>query len=334
MTVRIGIIGTGRICRNSYLPALAEIEDVELSYFNRTRSKAEDCAREFGGRVADSVADLTADDPDAVMILTLESQRYAAAMEALEQKPRRIFFEKPLVAEIDQLHVSEEDFFRGREVLARAAEVGAETAMIFNYRFFDQMIRMRRLIEDRGLGRPVHAAAAVHYACWSHCIDLLLGFTGPVQTMTALNGNTERNWGDRLAADTLAAFTCEGGASGTIMGTNGMSFTHPLFELQLGLENGRMHFRDLDGRLEILDYRTEIHETIDFTRNTSRNDKMSQSFGKSLRAYVQSIRDSAPPPVPGLAGLAELQVEAAMRRSAREGRPVDMTEEFSLDLNA
>ena len=36
-----------------------------LSYLNRTRSKAEAVAERFGGRVAADAADLMADEPDA-----------------------------------------------------------------------------------------------------------------------------------------------------------------------------------------------------------------------------------------------------------------------------
>jgi len=39
--MKIGILGTGGVATNSYLPVLKEIEDVELFYVNRTREKAE-----------------------------------------------------------------------------------------------------------------------------------------------------------------------------------------------------------------------------------------------------------------------------------------------------
>jgi hypothetical protein len=47
---------------------------------------------------------------------------------------------------------------------------------------------------------------------------------------------------------------------------------------------------------------------------------------------VQSLRDGLPPPVPGLAGLQELQVEAAIKRSISLRRPVDLPTELPLGL--
>jgi hypothetical protein len=45
---------------------------------------------------------------------------------------------------------------------------------------------------------------------------------------------------------------------------------------------------------------------------------------------LQSLRKRTAPPVPGVAGLRELQVEAALRRSIRERRPVNLAREFPL----
>ena len=39
-----------------------------------------------------------------------------------------------------------------------------------------------------------------------------------------------------------------------------------------------------------------------------------------------------PPPIPGSAGLLELQVEAGFRRSISEGRPIRLSDEFPLDV--
>jgi hypothetical protein len=49
-----------------------------------------------------------------------------------------------------------------------------------------------------------------------------------------------------------------------------------------------------------------------------------------LGAYLQTLRARTAPPVPGVDGLRELQVEAALRRSIREGRPVRLAREFPL----
>ena len=95
-------------------------------------------------------------------------------------------------------------------------------------------------------------------------------------------------------------------------------------------ENGRLHVRDLDGTLEILDGARPQHETISFVRDASRWANYDVSFQKALGAYLESLRDGTPPPVPGIDGLRELQVEAALKRSIRERRPVMLAEAFPL----
>jgi hypothetical protein len=49
-----------------------------------------------------------------------------------------------------------------------------------------------------------------------------------------------------------------------------------------------------------------------------------------LAAYLDTIRRNEPPPVPGMAGLEELQFEVALRRSIEQKRPVDVQGEFPL----
>ena len=84
MPLKIALLGTGNVARNNYLPYLSRQDDVSLIYHSRTRAKAEVCADEFGGQVVGSVEALLATDPDAVLVLTRETQRYDAAMALLE----------------------------------------------------------------------------------------------------------------------------------------------------------------------------------------------------------------------------------------------------------
>ncbi|NOY79480.1 MAG: Gfo/Idh/MocA family oxidoreductase [Kiritimatiellaeota bacterium] len=326
--LRLGICGTGNVARNNYLPYLARRKDVKLSVYNRTRARAETCAASLGAVVVDSPADLVAAAPDGVLVLTREMDRYEAAMALLDSGPRRLFFEKPLVARNGQAHVTEEDFFLGREMLDKAARVQCETAMVFNYRFFEQTRLARELAASRDFGQVVQVAGWAHYACWSHCIDLVAFLAGPVRTLTALEGGVERKGAGIAAPDVAAAFVCEAGATGTLVGLTGMDFRFPLFELGCNFENGRIVLRGLDGDMDVLDYRGNREQRIGLPRDKSRWDRYGASFEKSLSAWIDSIRDELPAPVPGVAGLRELQFEAALRRSVREKRPVVLDAEF------
>ncbi|MHB1357463.1 MAG: hypothetical protein ACYCZF_15960, partial [Anaerolineae bacterium] len=141
----------------------------------------------------------------------------------------------------------------------------------------------------------------------------------------------QRGSANEQAVDVAATFRTQADASGTIIGTLGMDFAMPLYELTLGYEYGRISLRDLDGDLEFLDYRSRRHETYALSRNSSRWEQYNATFAASLKDYLATVRAGSPPPIPGLAGLAELQVEAAMKRSIRELRPVNLANEFPLE---
>ncbi len=333
MTIKVAIVGTGNVAAQNYLPYIVQNKDVVLSYYNRSRDKAVAVAEKFGGTVADSLADLVADDPDTVLVLTRETERYTVASDLLDLQPRRIFFEKPLVAQQGQANVTEEDFHKAHTILSRAHAANIETAMVFNYRFFEQTIKARELIAAHNLGRPVHFTGLVHYACWSHCIDLMLAFMGPVTMITALAAPEARPcMGSENVRDVTAALAMANGAIGTIIGTCSIDFKLPLYELNLAFEHGRITMRDLDGDLELIHYPSERHTTHALSRNVSRWDQYRASFGKAINAYLETVRAGTPPPVPGMAGLQELQFEAALKRSISQGAPIIIDNAFPIQL--
>jgi predicted dehydrogenase len=328
MSMKIAVIGTGKVARNNYLPFLSKEKDVVLTYFSRTRSKAEACAQAFGGRVVEAIDDIHANDPDAILVLTPETQRYAVTTVLLQGKPKRLFFEKPLVAQHGQDKVCEDDFHKATDLLQRAKRSGTETAMVFNYRFFEQTVRMKRIIDDRGFGELIHAAMFVNYACWSHCIDLLHFFGGRASQISALAGDIRY----KDAVDVSGAFCLVNGATGTILGTNGSPFAFPLYQIVMNFERGTIRFGDLDGPMDVYDTTTRYRETHTLIGNHSRWEQYNSSFEKSLGAYLDSIRQNEPPPVPGIAGLEELQFEVALRRSIAQKRPVDVQAEFPIEI--
>jgi predicted dehydrogenase len=331
MTIRVAIVGTGKVASQNYLPYIVRHEDVVLSYANRTHAKAVEVARQFGGRAVESVGDLMQDEPDAVLVLTGERDRYAATRAILPYRPKRLFFEKPLVAQHGQAAVVEDDFVRGRELLRDAHAAGTETAMVFNYRFFDQTRKAREILATRDFGRPLHFQGLVHYACWSHCIDLVLDFMGPAEVISAL---ADRQTGSCMGSDSVhnvaVSARMQNDATGTLIGTCGIDFKLPLYELIFAFERGRIHMRDLDGDMEVVDYRSGRHEVYGLPRDVSRWDQYRASFGKAIDAYLDTVRAGTPPPVPGLAGLQELQFEAGIRRSMAQGTPVVVEDEFPL----
>ncbi len=330
--MEIAIVGVGKVAQDNYLPALLRHKDVSLTCYSRTSEWTKAVGQTFGVRIARTLEELFERQPEAVFVLTREDQRREAAQSLLPFNPKRLFFEKPLVASRGQAHVVPQDFWDGKTLLLQAQEAGAEAAMVFNYRFFDQIQRAKRLIQERNFGDAISVVALTHFACWSHCIDLILGFAGPVREVSAQQGTQPYPFFEtEEVTDVAASFLIGNHTTGVLLGTSGINWNFPLFELTVNFEGGRIHFRDLDQNMEVLDYRTRVHEIFSPSRDDSRWTKYNQSFEKSVDAYLASIRQGAPPPVPGLAGLLELQFEASLKKSIAERRPVVPSEEFPTD---
>ena len=134
------------------------------------------------------------------------------------------------------------------------------------------------------------------------------------------------------STDSAAAFRTAGDATGTLIGTSMLDWTFPLLELTFNFQGARIHLRDLDGDMEVLDHCSGRHEVYAIARDRSRWQQYDDTFTKSILAYLETLRQNAPPPVPGLAGLQELQVEAAIKRSIATGRPVDLDADLPLGL--
>jgi len=328
MVLKIAIAGTGKVARKQYIPYLASVPDVTLGYYNRTEAAARETASEHGGEVFASLTELAAWKPDAALVLTAETCRDEIATALIELGLPRLFFEKPLVARGGQAHVTEDDFERGRALLRLAHERGCRTAMVFNYRFFDHTVLAKKLINERNLGSVVGVYGATQYACWSHCIDLMLHLAGDIVEINGSSGTVVRQSYD--AVDVTAAFRLAGGGAGTIMGTCGWPFSHPLYDLTFLFERGRIRIQDLDGPLEAIASDSAQMERYAPGADENRWKSYDRSFARSLAAYLESIRTGSEPPVPGTAGLRELQFEAALRRSIAEGRTVRVLDEFEL----
>jgi len=329
--MEIAMIGVGRVAQDNYIPTLMRHKDVSLTCYSRTSDRVEAVGQKFGVHTARTLDELFERRPEAAFVLTREDQRLEATQSLLSFGPKRLFLEKPLVARGGQAHIVQQDFWDGKTLLLQAQEVGAEVAMVFNYRFFDQIRLAQRLIQERNFGDAINVVALTHFACWSHCIDLILEFAGPVREISAQQGTRPYPFEDGEATDVAASFLIGNHATGVLLGTSGINWNFPLFELTVNFEGGRFHFRDLDQDMEVLDYHHSLHQLFSPSRDESRWARYNESFEKSVDAYLASIRKGAPPPVPGIAGLLELQFEASLKKSIAERRPVIPAEEFPTD---
>ena len=100
--LKIGVIGCGAISVRRHLPECAENENVEIAaLYNRTRSKAEEMQKKYGGVVCGSVEEMVAMDLDAVSVCTANAMHAHDTILAL-WAGKHVLCEKPMDVTIEK----------------------------------------------------------------------------------------------------------------------------------------------------------------------------------------------------------------------------------------
>lgn len=105
--IRIGILGCGKIAQVRHIPEYADNKDCELyGFYNPTRSRAEDMAKKYGGKVYDTPEELLSDpDIDAVSVCAANYAHAELTIKALKAG-KHVLCEKPMAmnaAEAEQM---------------------------------------------------------------------------------------------------------------------------------------------------------------------------------------------------------------------------------------
>jgi len=143
--LRVGVIGCGAIAVRRHIPEYAANEKVEIAaFYNRTRSKAEEMQRLYGGRVCDSVEELAAMDLDAVSICTANSMHAHDAILAL-RSGKHVLCEKPMDVTLANCIAMTEE----------ARKAGKLLMIAQNQRFSSAHQKARELILGGAIGKPL-----------------------------------------------------------------------------------------------------------------------------------------------------------------------------------
>ncbi len=143
--IRVGVIGCGTIAVVRHLPEYAARDDVEIAaLYNRTRSKAEDAARQYGGTVCGSIEELISMDLDAVSICTANSEHAHIAVMAL-RAGMHVLCEKPMDVTLEKCIAMTEEADRAGRLLMIA----------HNQRFSAAHVKAREMIDAGEIGRVI-----------------------------------------------------------------------------------------------------------------------------------------------------------------------------------
>lgn len=195
MTLKVAMIGTGRIAEMKLLPALANTKDAELwSVLSRDAGRAADVGKTFGAQSAtpgysDINAMLADPELDAVIIATpdkLHSEQAIAAAKA----GKHVFCEKPMTTSLAEADA----------MIKACDEAGVKLGVAFHLRWHEGLRRLHKAVSDGQLGDLRHirvqwSSLAPDAAGWradtdvgkwwslagvgTHCLDQILWFMEP-----------------------------------------------------------------------------------------------------------------------------------------------------------
>ena len=142
--IRIGILGCGKIAQVRHIPEYADNKDCELyGFYNPTKSRAEDMAKKYGGKVYDTPEELLSDpNIDAVSVCAANYAHAELTIKALKAG-KHVLCEKPMATNLADC-----------EAMVAAAKESGKLLMIGqNQRLTAAHMMARKMVEDGTIGK-------------------------------------------------------------------------------------------------------------------------------------------------------------------------------------
>ena len=144
MKKRIGMIGCGKIAQIRHIPELAAHPDAELAgYYNPTRSRAEEMAARYGGKVYDSIDVMLADPAVDAVVVSLANVAHAEVTVKALRAGKDVLCEKPMATDMQECEA----------MMAAARESGRLLLIAQNQRLTEAHRQARRMIAEGTIGK-------------------------------------------------------------------------------------------------------------------------------------------------------------------------------------
>ncbi len=346
MRIKWGVIGAGGIAdRRAISEGILSSELSTLAaLMDNDRNKATALAAKYDVPVAMRLSELLGrDDVDAVYIATphyLHARQIVQAARA----GKHILCEKPLAASATE----------AQQVAAAVKREGVKLGMAFMFRYHPVHLKMKGLLADGAIGRPV--AGRAQLSCWlppsptlwyhlpeqglggtvidmaSHCMDLLEWFLGRTAQIAAFVSTLVHDYAVDDMSTILQKFS--GGAHGTvdcywnvpdsacenrleIYGTQGSLFS-------VGTIGQMPHGTAV---LNVSDQSSyEPRQERDTGRRRIYRPKPCSTFLGEFDSFARAIIDDREPDFPVEQAIWNIRLCEAVYRSARQGRVVGVDE--------
>ncbi len=144
--IRIGVLGCGKIAQVRHIPEYADNKDCELyGFYNPTRSRAEEMAEKYGGKVFETPEELLADpNIDAVSVCAANYAHAELTIKALKAG-KHVLCEKPMATNMADC-----------EAMVAAAKESGKLLMIGqNQRVTAAHMLAKKMVEDGAIGKVI-----------------------------------------------------------------------------------------------------------------------------------------------------------------------------------
>jgi predicted dehydrogenase len=204
MALQAGFVGCGNIT-DTHVRAAREAGLGIAAFHGRDPAKAAALAGRYGGRAYERYEDFLRHRPLDLVVIGTPSALHAEQGIAAAERGLHVLVEKPIDVTVA----------RGEALVAAAERAGVRLAVLFQDRLKPDLVRLKRFVDDGGLGRPLLASARVKWhrppeyysgSSWRgrraldggaalinqgvHTVDLLLWLLGDVARVKGLAATT------------------------------------------------------------------------------------------------------------------------------------------------
>ena len=146
MTIRIGMIGCGKIAQVRHIPEYAENPDAELKgFFDLSPERAQEMAEKYGGKAYTTVEELLADpEIDAVSVCAANNAHAELSIKAL-RAGKHVLCEKPMAVTPEECEA----------MTAEAKKSGKFLMIGHNQRLAKAHVKAKELIDSGLIGRII-----------------------------------------------------------------------------------------------------------------------------------------------------------------------------------
>lgn len=344
--IKIGILGCGKIAQVRHIPEYADNRDCELyGFYNPTRSRAEDMARKYGGKVFDTPEALLADpEIDAVSVCAANYAHAELTIKALKAG-KHVLCEKPMAVTLADC-----------EEMVRAAKESGKLLMIGqNQRLTKAHKLSRQMVMDGVIGKVISFRTSFGHGgpeTWSikpgkdtwffdkkkaamgamadlgiHKTDLIQFLLGQkvVATAAVLTTLDKRGADDELIGvddNAICIYRMSGGTVGTMTASWTYYAAEDNSTVLYGTE-GELRIYDDPAHSVVLRRKNGEVETFD-VEQIQTNDNQTKSG--IINAWVDCVKNNTQPQISGESVLSAMRAVFASMESAETGRTVEIPE--------